>query len=110
MLTDVAIWSPPSPPVQSGSRAVLVIPSQVAGHPAFQGLTDADYVPVETYLKTGRSLRRSPRSGVAVVATATGHAGEMPTGAGSRARAAIELYTSIFNYGSQPASALSIMA
>ncbi len=104
MLTDVAIWNAPPPPVRYGARGVVAIQPEVTGQKAGDEFTDADYVPVDTYMKTGRAVARMQRASIEVASTVNQ---TVAVNAG-RARAAIELYTSIFNYGGPAAPALSI--
>ena len=73
---------------------------QRAGHE----FTDADYVPVNTYLKTVRALVRAEPATIDMVATAN----ESATLDFGRARSAIQLYTSIFNYRHPPPDQLCV--
>jgi hypothetical protein len=108
VLTEVAIRNPPSPSTRYGVTEVIAIQPQVAGQNArrdfSRDFTDVDYVAVETYLKTGRSLMLTQRAPVESVTPGN----ERVAGSVGRARAAIALYTAIFNYRGPPAPALSI--
>jgi hypothetical protein len=76
------------------------VTEQRAGH----DFTDADYVPVNTYLKTVRAVARAEPATIDVVAAAN----ERTTLDFGRARSAIQLYTSIFNYRHPPPDQLCI--
>ena len=94
MVTDITIWNAPSPPALFGGRGVAAPQAQVSGQRAGHEFTDADYVPVNTYLKTVRAVVRTEPATIDMVATAN----ERTTLDFSRAQSAIQLYTSIFNY------------
>ena len=104
MVTDIALWTPPAPPIRYDGKGADAVRADVTGHSAGEAFTDADYVPVVTYSRTVGGATAVSRSALAIVSgvnerTAT-HFG--------RAHAAIELYNSIFNYQYRPAAALSI--
>ena len=87
MVTDIAIWNAPLPPVQYGGSGAA-----------------ATYVPVKAYLKTIRAVVQAHPVPVEIVATVHDGSG-IDVG---RARAAIQLYSSIFNYRDPPAGRLCV--
>jgi hypothetical protein len=76
----------------------------VTGHSAREDFTEADYVPVSTYSKPLRAVAGADRAASALVSTVD----ERRVTRAGRAHAAIELYTSIFNYRFVPAAGLSV--
>jgi hypothetical protein len=104
LVTDIAIWNAPLPAVRYGSRGVAATHADVTGRRAGHEFTEADYVPVRTYLKTTRAVVQAQPAPVAIVSTVdAGSATDV-----GRAQAAIQLYSSIFNYREPPAGRLSI--
>jgi hypothetical protein len=75
----------------------------VTGQRAGHEFTDADYVPVNTYPKSVRAVVRAEPATIDMVAT-----NESTTLDFGRARSAIQLYTSIFNYRHPPPDQLCI--
>ena len=90
MVTDITIWTAPTPAARYESKGTDAARADVTGHSAGDEFTDADFVPVSTYPKPLGAVTRMDHA-VAV-----------------SAQAAIQLYTSIFNYRYPPAGGLSV--
>lgn len=103
MVTDIAIWDAP-PSVRYGGGGLPARPTDLSGHSAHDDFTDADYVPVRTYLKPVRTVIRAAPAATEIVATVNEGSG-IDIG---RGRSAIQLYTSIFNYREPPAPRLYV--
>jgi hypothetical protein len=99
---DIAIWNAPPPPARYGGVAALQ--ASITGQSAGDEFTDADYVPVNTYLKTVRAVVGAAPAAIEIVAAAS----ERSAIDFGRAQSAIHLYTSIFNYRHPPAQRLSV--
>jgi hypothetical protein len=106
LVTDIAIWNAPLPSVRYGGRGSAAIQAEVTGQSAGHGFADADYVPVRTYLKTTRGVGHAHSAAVEIVSTVQDGSPMDVT----RAQAAIQLYSSIFNYRDPPAARLSVRA
>ena len=106
MVTDITIWNAPPPPARFGGRGVAAPQADVSGQRAGgDEFTDADYVPVNTYLKTVRAVVRAEPATIDGVVVATSDRTALGF---ARAQSAIQLYTSIFNYRHPPAGQLSV--
>src|ERR1700722_6044936 len=101
---DIAIWNAPPPPARYGGRGVTALQLNVNGQSSGDEFTDADYVPVTTYLKSVRAVVRAEPATIEMVAAAS----ERSAIDFARAQSGIKLYTSIFNYRHPPAGQLSI--
>jgi hypothetical protein len=106
LVTDIAIWNAPLPSVRYGSRGAAATHADVTGQRAGHEFTAADYVPVRTYLKTIRAVVQAQPVPVEIVSTVH----DSSAIAVGRAQAAIQLYSSIFNYRDAPAGRLSVRA
>jgi hypothetical protein len=104
LVTDIAIWNAAPLPVRYGGRGAAAIHADVTGQSAGQEFAEADYVPVKTYLKSVRAVVPAEPAPVEIVSTVQ----ERSAIDFGRAQAAIQLYSSIFNYRDPPAGRLSV--
>jgi hypothetical protein len=104
LVNDIAIWNAPLPSVRYGGPGAAATRDDVTGQRAGHEFIEADYVPVKTYLKTIRSVVQAQAAPVKIVSMVH----DSSAIAVGRAQAAIQLYSSIFNYRDPPAGGLSV--
>jgi hypothetical protein len=107
LVTDITIWNAPLPPARFGGRGVAAPQADVTGQRAGDEFTDADYVPVNTYLKTARAVVRAEPATIDMVPAASDGTA-LDFARAQRAQSAIRLYTSIFNYRHPPPDRLCV--
>jgi len=104
VITDIAIWTAPSLPVRHTGSVAVGLHADVTGRRAGDEYSEADYVPVGTYLRAIHPVAPE-HTALIDVAPATRH---VPAADFGHSQAGIQLYTSIFNYRGPPTGLISV--